>query len=291
MDNDNPERSTAIEQLTEEMKAPDGTMQHILTVQHVHQLAGRFGVAGRQIEIEALQRGIIPLRYQRNHNALTSRDQIRLLQSCVVIVGLGGLGGTVTEILARVGVGHLVLVDGDVFEDHNLNRQLLCTHDGVGKSKAATAAQRVRCVNASVQVDAWDVDCDDTNRKKLFTQCDAVVDCLDNIPSRFVLQEGARQAAIPLVSAAVAGLAGHVTTIFPQDLGIELIYGACNAEHRSPKGIESYLGCLPQAVSTIASIESAEVIKVLLKHTDHLLRNKLLVIDLEHNTFETLRLA
>jgi molybdopterin/thiamine biosynthesis adenylyltransferase len=281
----------AIERTTASTRRPDGREQHVLTVRDVDRLADQFNMAGCLIEIEALRLGITPLRYQRNFTTLTVNDQIRLLQSRAVIVGLGGLGGTVTEILARLGVGHLVLVDADVFEEHNLNRQLFCSHAELGQSKAAVAARHVRSINASLHVDAWQVDCDDTNRNDLFRHGDIVVDCLDNIPSRFVLQDGARQAGIPLISAAVAGLSGHVTVIFPEDQGLELIFGPRSSAHQGPKGIETVLGCLPQSVYAIASMESAEAVKVLLGVTDHLLRNKLLVIDLEHNTFETLRLV
>jgi len=291
MTDDPSKLAEAIESTTSMTRRPDGCEQRVLTVRDVERLAGQFNLAGRHIEIEALRLGVTPIRYQRNYTTLTTNDQIRLLQSRVVVVGLGGLGGTVTEILARLGVGHLVLVDADVFEEHNLNRQLFCSHAHLGQSKADVAARRVRSINASLQVDAWQVDCDDTNRDDLFRHADAVVDCLDNIPSRFVLQDGARQAGIPLISAAVAGLSGHVTVILPEDQGLELIFGPREGAGHRPKGIETVLGCLPQAVYAIASMESAEAVKALLGHTDHLLRNKLLVIDLEHNTFETLRLV
>ena len=82
------------------------------------------------------------MRYMRNLHTYSMAEQAWLLNSRAAVVGLGGLGGTVTQILARAGVGGLVLIDGDIFEEHNLNRQLFCTQEGIGSSKARTAAQR-----------------------------------------------------------------------------------------------------------------------------------------------------
>ena len=95
---------------------------------------------------------------------------------------------------------------------------------------------------------------------------------------------------MPLISAAVAGLTGHVTTIFPQDRGLELIYGPA-AELEISRGAESTLGNLPQTVGLIASMESAEVIKVLLGRNRELLRDKMLMMDLESHTYEVMRLV
>ena len=86
-------------------------------------------------------------RYSRNFETLTPEDQDTLKQARVCILGLGGLGGGVCEMLARIGVGHLTLVDGDVFDATNLNRQLLSREDLIGESKAKAARDRVAAVN------------------------------------------------------------------------------------------------------------------------------------------------
>jgi molybdopterin/thiamine biosynthesis adenylyltransferase len=187
-------------------------------------------------------------------------------------------------------VGQLNLVDGDRFEDHNLNRQLLCTQHRIGTSKARAAAERVCAINSSLAVEAYEEFLDSKNAPRLIRDSDAVVDCLDNIESRFVLEAAAKAANIPMVSAAVAGLSGQVTTIFPQDEGLELIYGPID-RLTSPKGAETVLGCLPQAVGLIAAAESGEVIKVLLGQDKQLLRNQMLWVDMSANTYETLKLG
>jgi len=149
------ELETTIERLAADTRAPDGTQQRTLSVDHTLQVTRQFGVSTKTVELTALEIEILPLRYQRNQKTLNLIELKQLLNSKAVIVGLGGLGGTVTEILARANVGHLVLVDGDRFEDHNLNRQLLCTQDRLGASKAMAAADRVAAVNSAIEVVGW----------------------------------------------------------------------------------------------------------------------------------------
>ena len=132
---------------------PDGGKRAALTVAQTGQLALRYGVSSKTVEIAALEADILPLRYARNFGTFSCEDQVRLLQSQITVVGLGGLGGNVVEILARAGVGGMILVDGDVFEDHNLNRQLLSNHGSLGTSKAKSARKRLQAINASVDYD------------------------------------------------------------------------------------------------------------------------------------------
>ncbi len=278
-----------IENVAMPKQMPDGSLEPTLTVSQIETLSLRFNMEAKAVEIAALEDGIFPERYARNFRTYAPADQIRLLQSRVTVVGLGGLGGTLTESLARSGVGHMNLIDGDRFEDHNLNRQLFCTQDRIGTAKAVAAAERVCRINNSVTVQSHSQFLDAKNAASLLNDCHVVVDCLDNIASRFVLEAAAKSAGIPMVSAAVAGLSGHITTILPEDEGLELIYGPPQTLEEL-KGAEKTLGCLPQAVIHIAAAESAEVIKVLLGRNDNLLRDKLLMIDMDANTYETLRL-
>jgi molybdopterin/thiamine biosynthesis adenylyltransferase len=214
-------------------------------------------------------------------------DQASLLKSQVSIVGLGGLGGTVSEILARCGIGTLNLIDGDRFEASNLNRQFLCTRETMGKYKTDAAVERIKAINPSITVHRHDEYLDDKNSDALIPRSDVIVDCLDNIKTRFILENASKKTGSPLVSAAVAGLSGHITTIFPVDRGLELIYG--QPDHLKSKGVEASLGCLPSAVSVLAALETAEVVKIILGR-GALLRNKLLIVDLLDNITEVLDL-
>jgi molybdopterin-synthase adenylyltransferase len=284
------ELNALIEKVALSKQMPDGTLASTVSVTQIEELALKFGTDGRAIEIAALEKDILPERYLRNFKSLRPQDQIRLLRSKVALVGVGGLGGTVLEWLARAGVGHLILIDGDRFEDHNLNRQVLCTQDRLGTPKAKAAAERICRINSSLAVEAHGEFLSHQNAPRLVSGCHAVVDCLDNIQTRFVLEAATKKAGVPLISAAVAGLTGHVITVFPEDRGLELIYGPAT-EFNESRGVETILGNLPQTVGLVASMESAEVIKVLLGGNKDLLRDKMLMMDLGSHTYEVLRLV
>jgi molybdopterin/thiamine biosynthesis adenylyltransferase len=224
-------------------------------------------------------------RYSRNFDTLTRPQQAQLASSRVAVLGLGGLGGGVSEMLARTGVGHLTLIDGDVFEPSNLNRQLFCTEEVLGISKALAAEKRIRAVNSQVKITAVHQYADDDTFYDLIKDCDLVVDCLDSIPARFMLEHAAKKAQIPLVAGAIAGVTGQVTVIFPEDKGYELIYG--KKEHLPAKGIESRTGNISYCALMISALQASECIKVLLDRGD-ILRNKLLIMELWSNSFEVM---
>ncbi|MDX2496574.1 MAG: HesA/MoeB/ThiF family protein [Desulfobacterales bacterium] len=268
-------------------KYPDDTDYTSISLGNIPSLATSFKVDSRKIEIIALEEGMVPERYARNMKTFSPEDQASLLKSQVSIVGLGGLGGTVSEILARTGIGTLNLIDGDRFEASNLNRQFLSTYETMGQYKTEAAVKRIKEINASITVRRYDEYLDDKNSDALIRRSDVVVDCLDNITTRFILENASKKAGSPLVSAAVAGLSGHITTIFPEDQGLKLIYG--RPDDLKSKGAEASLGCLLSAVSVLAAFETAEVVKIILGRGP-LLRNKLLIIDLLDNITEVLDL-
>ena len=287
-----PDNQTAIAEAISERAVsavfPDGQAYRSLSPAFVRELSGRFHVAGWQLEAAALDAGVIPERYARNFRTFDPTDQARLLRSRVAVVGLGGLGGTVVEILAREGVGRLTLIDGDTFEASNLNRQLFSLPELLDTPKAAGAAHRVARVNPSVEASVHPIFLATVNAEALLAGADLVVDCLDNLPARFVLESAARDAGIPLVSAAIGGVAGHVTTIFPEDAGLSLIYGP--PESAGKKGAERALGTLPHAITVLSALECSEAVK-LLRGAAPDLRNRLLLMDLADTTFQVLDLV
>ncbi|WP_373499220.1 ThiF family adenylyltransferase [Desulfococcus sp.] len=267
---------------------PDGTPYDGIGTSAVAEIARRFQKAGWEVERAAIDIRVWPERYTRNMKTFSPADQARLLGATVTVVGLGGLGGTVTEILARDGIGTLRLVDGDRFDESNLNRQLYSTVAGLGMPKAEAARRRIAQVNPSVAVSAHGVFLDQDTAAGLIRGSDVVVDCLDTLKYRFIMESAAKALGVPLVSAAIAGVAGHVTTIFPEDEGLCLVYG--DRETVDEKGVERSLGCLPHAITILSALECAEVVKLLLGSPETL-RNRLLVMDLSDYTFEIMELA
>jgi molybdopterin/thiamine biosynthesis adenylyltransferase len=235
----------------------------------------RFGLDCPQAEEAILAAGFLPARYQRNQQTISTTLQLRLHRSTVAVVGCGGLGGYVVEELARLGVGRLIAIDSDVFEEHNLNRQLLSSPGTIGQSKAVVAQQRVADINPSVVVrpvrGAFSVQ----TAPDLFAGVDVVVDAADNVPIRLELAESCSRVGIPLVHGAIAGWYGHVCTVMPGDETLQRLYGRTTG----PKGVESVHGNPSFTPAVVASFEAAEVSKILISQGT-LLRNQILLIDL-----------
>jgi len=268
---------------------PNGSKRNIISLPDTADIAQLSGRTRKEVDILALEHDIVPERYIRNMDALSMKDQITLLRSRACIVGLGGLGGTVVETLARIGVGALTVIDGDMFDESNLNRQVLSSEHNLSQSKTVAALEKILTVNSSILVQDHTEKMNEDNAFQLLENADIAVDCLDNIHTRFVLEKAAKKAGIPMVSAAVAGYFGQVTAIFPEDRGLELVYGL-EQKLSTTKGAETSLGNLAFTVSLTASLESAEVVKILL-HKNSDLRNQLLVIDLKEHAFERIRLV
>jgi molybdopterin/thiamine biosynthesis adenylyltransferase len=226
-------------------------------------------------------------RYNRNFKSLTQAEQKIIGKSKVCIIGLGGLGGCVMEMLARIGVGILKGIDNDIFDATNLNRQLFSQEDLIGQSKAESAEKRIKSINSQIKITCIREFLTKDNAYDSIKDFNIVIDCLDSIQTRFILQDATRKADIPLVSGAIAGLSGQVSVIFPDDEGFELIYG--KKGRAKSKGIENELGNLAFSAFFISSVQVSECIKVLLKKGD-ILRNKLLIIDLLSNSFEIIKL-
>ncbi len=151
--------------------------------------------------------------YDRLVPLIGSDGLARLKHSSVLVVGVGGVGGAAVEALARCGVGRLTFVDGDVFEPSNLNRQLLCTLDAIGKNKAVIAAERARSVNADVITEAIPEFFGTGNSARIlgagYSFC---IDAIDDIAGKAELITSCKSAGVPIISAMGAG--NRVTTDF-----------------------------------------------------------------------------
>ena len=265
-----------------------GEKYYSISVKQIKEIAYKFQTKSREVDILALQNNIIPKRYKRNLGVVSPSEQVKLLQSKVAIIGAGGLGGTVLEFLTRMGIGELIIADKDTIGDSNLNRQILSKETNLGQSKTEVAVKRVKEINSSIDITGHSVFIDSDNVKKIIKGADVVADALDNLPVRFMLQKACRELNIPLVHGAIAGFNGQLTTIFPQDKGLELIYGTDRdlPEH----GSEAELGAPTMIPALIASLEAQEVLKILLKR-GKLFRNRLLYLDIEDGTMEIFKLV
>lgn len=234
-----------------------------------------FGWSYAAVEELALENGMFPARYQRNRNMISVTEQLQLHRSKVAVIGCGGLGGYIIEELARLGIGGIVAIDPDIFEEHNLNRQLLSSPGALGKAKVEAALARVNEINPAVTVTPIrDAFCT-ANGTELLEGVTVAVDALDSIAYRLELAETCTELDIPMVHGAIGGWYGHVATQLPGDTTVQSIY----RNWVEGKGIEKHLGNPAFTPAVVASLEVAEVCKVILGKGE-LLRNRKLSIDL-----------
>ncbi len=245
------------------------------------------GLRKREVEVAALDLEVWPQRYLRNAGSLGIAGQKKLLESRALLIGVGGLGGTIAHLLARMGLGRLVIADGDIFSEGNLNRQAFCLEETVGGSKVQVARTEILKINSSTEVEIFEGFVTEREISSLIQGTAVAIDALDNMPSRFRLETACREAKIPLVHGAVAGFTGQVTTIYPDDIGFRAFYGA--PETAPEKGIELELGNLAGIVSTIASLQVQEATKVI-TGLGRPLRNRLLFLDSLNGSAETISL-
>ena len=139
--------------------------------------------------------------YSRTGLLLGAAAMEKLKNATVAVFGLGGVGGYVVEALARSGIGSLELIDHDTISLTNLNRQLLATHDTIGKSKTQAAKERVLSIDPSICVTArQEFYCPDTAKDFDFSRYDYVVDAIDTVTGKLALVTAAREANVPILS-------------------------------------------------------------------------------------------
>lgn len=267
--------------------APNRKTLSTLSLPDRDAIASTLGLQKREVEAAALDLEVWPQRYLRNAGSLGIAGQKKLLESRALLVGVGGLGGTIAQLLARMGLGRLVIADGDIFSEDNLNRQAFCFEETVGGSKVQVARSEILKINSSTEVEVFEGFVAEKELSSLLQGIAVAIDALDNMPSRFRLEKACREARIPLVHGAVAGFTGQVTTIFPDDIGFRAFYG--DPKTAPEKGIELELGNLAGIVSAIASLQVQEAIKII-TGLGRPLRNRLLFLDSLIGSAETISL-
>jgi molybdopterin-synthase adenylyltransferase len=266
---------------------PAGRETDILEDNSACEIAWQLGCGLHEIYSEALRLGIYPYRYIRNVDILSAPEQLRLAESRVAVAGAGGLGGQVILLLARVGVGTLVVADCDFFDETNLNRQALCVEETLGEPKARAAAQAVAAINPGIRVISHQSRLTADVIDGVLAGCDVVVDGLDNAPDRLLLQEAAGRLGIPMVHGALAGFEGRVMTVFPGDAGVKQLYGEA-ASGADADGPEALLGVPAVTAALIGTFQAMEVLKILLKRGS-VFRNVMAYCDLENGRLELFR--
>lgn len=208
--------------------------------------------------------------------------QRRLKEARVFVAGAGGLGSPAAIYLAVAGVGKLVVADHDEVDLSNLNRQILHREADVGRPKVASAWERLTSLNRDVDVQVVHETITEENAHRLVGEAQVIVDCLDNFPTRYLLNRVAIDRRIPLVHGAIWGLEGRLTFIEPGTTPCL----RCLVPEAPPAETFPVLGATP---GVIACLQATEVLKYL-TGLGEVLRNRLLLYDGLSMEFQTLKL-
>ena len=253
----------------------------VLSEEEAIKLALKYQSNLNSVYVDAMKSGVWPCRYIRNRESISIQDQIRLAESRIAVIGSGGLGGHVILLLARLGIGHLRIIDGDVFDETNLNRQPLCNTGTINQAKPKVAADVVNLINPSVEVSMITDKVNVANSEHILSGVDVIVDALDSMNDRLTVEKVAKKNRIPFVHGAVAGFEGQVATIFPEDKGLTFLYGENGCQANDKYSPETIWGVPVLAPALIASMQAMEVVKILLNRSG-VFRNTLVHMDLEN---------
>ncbi len=214
--------------------------------------------------------------------------QQKLLQSKVLIIGLGGLGSPVAMYLASAGVGHLTLCDHDKVEISNLQRQIVHSTADLGKSKVQSAAETLLALNPEVQLNLADHQLHNAELRQHISNVDVVVDASDNFRTRFQLNDVCVKMNKPLVSGAAIRMEGQVS-VFHNENPLSPCYRCLYKDEDDYTETCSETGVLAPVVGMIGTIQATETLKVLL-NIGQTLMGRLMLLDAVAMEWRTIKL-
>jgi molybdopterin/thiamine biosynthesis adenylyltransferase len=214
------------------------------------------------------------------------KAQRRLKKSTVCLVGLGGLGSPMAMQLASMGVGRLRLVDGDVVEISNLQRQNLYGVSDIGLAKVEAAARRIRDINPFIDLEPTPILVNELNSRDLIEGTDVVIGALDQMAPRYALNRACVDKGIPMVHGAAVAYSGNVSTIIPGATAcLECFLGGVDDSTLPSCAV---VGVHPGLVNVIGSIMASEAVRLI--SGTPLLSDKLLFVGFDDLSFETIQL-
>ena len=208
----------------------------------------------------------------RQMSIVTRSEQQRFKDAKITVIGCGGIGGETIEMLARMGIGELVLVDKDAFDLSNLNRQTLASIKDLGLDKSAVAAEKVRTINPYVKTTTFNEHVDLSNIDKVIGDSDIVIDALDNVLTRVIVSRKAKEKGIPYIHGAIHGTLGQITVFLPNSektyeemlnlpsVGKELDDETVEALKNVTSGVPPVIGPTPNLIGCLEAFEAYKVI-------------------------------
>ncbi|MEE1336101.1 HesA/MoeB/ThiF family protein [Methanobrevibacter sp.] len=208
----------------------------------------------------------------RQMSIVTRSEQERFKDAKITVIGCGGIGGETIEMLARMGIGELVLVDKDAYDLSNLNRQTLATITDLGLVKSEVAAEKVRLINPYVKTTIFNEHIDQTNIDKVIGDSDIVIDALDNVLTRVIVSRKAKEKGIPYIHGAIHGTLGQITVFLPNSdktyeemfnlpsIGKELDDETIEALKNVTSGVPPVIGPTPNLIGCLEAFEAYKII-------------------------------
>lgn len=207
----------------------------------------------------------------RQMSIVTRSEQQKFKDTKITVIGCGGIGGQTIEMLARMGVGEIILVDEDSFDMSNLNRQNFATLNGIGIAKSEIAKDKVRLINPYVKVTGFNEHVDETNIDKIIGDSDIVIDALDNVLTRVISSRKAIEKKIPFIHGAIHGTLGQVTTFLPNtksyeemfnlpSFGKDLTEEVIESLKNITSGTPPVIGPTPNLIGCLQAMEAYKII-------------------------------
>ncbi len=207
-------------------------------------------------------------RYARNYGTVTEEGQKILHKKKVLVIGAGGLGGFVIEGLARMGVKTIGVCDCDVFDESNLNRQLLSNEEVIGQQKAIVARKRIHLIDKTINVTTYMDPFPNEDIAADIHYYDIVIDCLDNIQTRFTLENFCIDNNKLLIHGAVGGYYGTVAVVSPENRILSKLAQTANVEEDDDieilETVDMRMGNPYSIVAIVASLEVHLALRVML---------------------------
>src|SRR5438874_5924777 len=256
------------------------TLVEDLGYEHVESMTGGFTLwKDRGYEVEQPRTLTAEQRERYSRHLLLPEvgleGQLKLLDAKVLLLGAGGLGSPTALYLAAAGVGTLGIVDDDVVDVSNLQRQVIHRTDGVGVPKVDSAAEQIKALNPDVKVEKYNTRLDASNIMQIIEGYDVIVDGVDNFPTRYLLNDATVRLQIPVVSASILGFDGQLSVFAPYEGPCyRCLYPTPPPAELAPScGANGVLGVLP---GTMGMLQATEVIKLITEAGEPLIGRLLL---------------
>ncbi|OWZ84791.1 ThiF family adenylyltransferase [Natranaerobius trueperi] len=194
---------------------------NVISIEDELYLSSTYQLNPRKVQQLSLKNGILPLRYSKNYNPLGINGQLSLLHSTIGVVGVGELGKAVIEIIARIGIGHIIIID-----HKDLNETNFTIENNIGIKKITAAAKQVEKINSGVSTTLYSIKLNQKNVLQLLDPCDVVVDATNDKDSSILLENTVNDLNIPLVHSNQHDFTNQVT---PKSTKNEYNLSYCNS--------------------------------------------------------------